>query len=358
VAAADTGCPHPNPLPEGEGARIGIAGAGLLGRLLAWQLAGAGHDVTVFDPASDAQARGAAGWSAAGMLSPIAELECADAQTAARGLRSLDLWAGITAALPQPVDFRREGSLLLAHRSDLGTAQRVLDVLKAKAPPGHQPQTLVPAQLRELEPAVHGPSEAWLLACEGHIHAVQAMHALAAAATQRGARWRWGRAVQRVAAGALDDERFDWVFDVRGLGARPDMPVRGVRGEIIWVQASGLRLHRPLRLLHPRWRVYLVPRRGDLVVIGATEIESEDRSPISVQSLLGLLSAAHSVLPELAEGRVVHSETNLRPALPDNLPRIETQPGLSRINGLFRHGWLLAPALVEEALQAMELACV
>jgi len=32
-------------------ASIGIAGAGLLGRLLAWRLAGAGHRVAVFDPA-------------------------------------------------------------------------------------------------------------------------------------------------------------------------------------------------------------------------------------------------------------------------------------------------------------------
>ncbi|HZE92165.1 MAG TPA: FAD-dependent oxidoreductase, partial [Rhizobacter sp.] len=74
---------------------IGVAGAGLLGRLLAWQLAGHGYRVTVFDPAIDAQARGAAGWTAAGMLSPMAELECADEHVAALGLRSLELWAGI-----------------------------------------------------------------------------------------------------------------------------------------------------------------------------------------------------------------------------------------------------------------------
>jgi glycine oxidase len=118
-----------------------------------------------------------------------------------------------------------------------------------------------------------------------------------------------------------------------------------------------VRLHRPLRLLHPRWRVYLVPRQGDLVVVGASEIESEDRSPMSVRSALNLLSSAYSVIPELAEARIVHSDTNLRPALPDNQPYLHTQPGLTRINGLFRHGWLLAPALVEQALQAIDLWC-
>ena len=290
------------------------------------------------------------------MLSPIAELECGDAQIAARGLRSLELWADIAASLPEPLGFRRGGSLLLAHPADRGCAQRTLDVLTAKAPPGHAPRALSPAQLCEIEPALQCPLHAWLIECEGHLHTVQAMRSLAAGAARRGVQWRWRHAVRHVGAGKLDDERFDWVFDVRGVGARPDLPVRGVRGEIVWVHASGLRLHRPLRLLHPRWRVYLVPRPDDVVVIGATEIESDDRSPISVRSLLGLLSAAHSVLPELAEGRVVHTETNLRPALPDNLPYVETRPGLTRINGLFRHGWLLAPALVEEALQAMELA--
>jgi glycine oxidase len=70
-----------------------------------------------------------------------------------------------------------------------------------------------------------------------------------------------------------------------------------------------------------------------------------------VRTLLELLSSAHSVLPELAEARLAHTETNLRPALPDNLPCIAAEAGLVRINGLFRHGWLIAPALVEDAIK-------
>ena len=199
---------------------------------------------------------------------------------------------------------------------------------------------------------MQGPAHAWLLPHEGRIHTVQAMQALATGA--RGVRWHWGRGVQRAEPFLLatdDGEHcFDLVFDVRGTGARPQLPVRGVRGEIFWLQAPGVTLRRPIRLLHPRYRVYLVPRAPDLVVVGASEIESEDRSPVSVRTTVELLAAAHSVIPELAEARIVHSETNLRPALPDNLPRVETRDGLARINGLFRHGWLIAPALVEQAL--------
>ena len=333
-------------------ASVGIAGAGLLGRLLAWQLATAGHRVTVFDPASGPLDRGtAAGWTAAGMLSPWAELESADLHVAELGLRSLELWAHAVRQLAQPVSLQRHGSLLLAHRSDFGAAQRLVSVLQGKMPAGHAPRALTLDQLRALEPAVHGPTHAWLLEGEGQIHTVQAMAALSDGASRAGAQWRWGHTVHELAPGRIDAERFDAVFDVRGVGARPDLAVRGVRGEIVWLHAPGLELRRPLRLLHPRWRVYLVPRPGDIVVVGATEIESEDRSPISVRSLLGLLSAAHSVLPELAEARVVHTETNLRPALPDNLPQVDYRPGLTRINGLFRHGWLIAPALVEDALR-------
>jgi glycine oxidase len=182
------------------------------------------------------------------------------------------------------------------------------------------------------------------------------MQALLAGA--EGTRWHWNTPVEAVDAAVLrtagGDQRFDHVFDVRGCGARPQLPVRGVRGEIFWLQAPGLQLTRPLRLLHPRHRVYLVPRAPDIVVVGASEIESEDRSPVSVRSTVELLAAAHSVLPDLAEARIVHSESNLRPALPDNLPRVEHGPGLTRINGLFRHGWLIAPALVEQALEELK----
>ncbi len=358
--------------------KIGIAGAGLLGRLLAFELTRAGHQVDVYDPAPDAVGRGAAGWTAAGMLSPVAELEGADAAVFAMGLRSLVRWPllieEVRHALGQAshesaVEFHQRGSLLVAHRGDEGAARRVVDLLKHKAPPEFAPQALAMPELHELEPAIHGCAHAWMLPGEGQIHTVQAMTALYLAATQIGAQWHWGESVQRVSAGVLHTTKgecgFDWVFDVRGTGARPSAAlqnedngftpqVRGVRGEIFWLDAPGLVLHRPVRLLHPRHRVYIVPRQGGQIVVGASEIESEDRSPVSLRTTLELLSAAHSILPELAEARVIHSESNLRPALPDNLPRLATSPGITRINGLFRHGWLIAPALVEQAMVEMK----
>jgi len=337
--------------------KIGIAGAGLVGRLLALDLARGGHSVQVFDPAAHAEARGAAGWTAAGMLCPVAELQCADEQVFRQGLRSLELWPQIAARLDVEIEIRREGSLLFAHRGDEGAAARMIDFLARKAPPGFEPRPIGIDRARELEPAVQGPAHAWLLPGEGSLHTVQAMHALAASATRAGATWHWGEPVERVESGTLrvagELHRFDWVFDARGTGASPDLPVRGVRGEVYTLHAPGVALRRPLRLLHPRHAVYLVPRAGEQVVVGASSIESEDRSPVSLRTTVELLAAAHSVVPELGEARIVLAEANLRPAMPDNLPRIETQPGLTRVNGLYRHGWLIAPALVEQALETL-----
>jgi glycine oxidase len=374
-------------------ARIGIAGAGLLGRLLAWQLADS-HDVTVYDPADGPQARsdgqGPAAFTAAGMLSPLAELDNSGPSIATLGWRSMRLWREITDALARaeaprasalpaacgsctgcaaPVGaaqapampLRTLGSVLVAHGTDLGAAQRVLARL-AQAPDlagvVQAPQRLDRDTLTALEPAIDPRLHAWLLPGEGQILPLQVLPALCAAA--RGVRWRWGHTVASVGAGCIvlgdgRTEHFDLAIDVRGTGARPDLPVRGVRGEVVWLQAPGVPLHRPVRLLHPRHRVYIVPRPCDHIVIGASEIESEDRSPVSLRSAVELMAAAQSVLPELAEARIVHLETNLRPALPDNEPRIEHMDGLLRINGLYRHGWLLAPALVQDGLVAAGL---
>jgi glycine oxidase len=342
---------------------IGIAGAGLLGRLLAWHLSHAGHRVSVFDPAASEQptfdGRQAAAFTAAGMLSPLAELDNSSPEVAALGWRSIDLWRAIVARMTPSPALRTQGSLLLAHRSDLGAAQRVLARLATALPGTPGARQLTSVELAQLEPALQGAAHAWLLPGEGQIDPVGAMLALHGQAP--GVRWHWGRPVVNVEAGSLalndgSELAFDLVFDVRGTGARPELPVRGVRGETAWLHAPGHGLTRPVRLLHPRHRVYLVPRPGDVVLVGASEIESEDRSPVSLRSAVELMSAAHSVLPALAEARIVRLDVNLRPALPDNEPKIEATPGRVRINGLFRHGWLIAPALVADALRQCGLA--
>ncbi|MEY2843463.1 MAG: hypothetical protein RI920_1500 [Pseudomonadota bacterium] len=374
-------------MAQGE---IGIAGAGLLGRLLAWHLSLQGFRVQVFDPAPQAapmwDGHGAAGFTAAGMLSPLAELDNAEADVAARGWLGLTAWTAIAQALGTPAMVQRQGSLLVAHGSDLGSAHRVLARLqKAALDPvfqnaariqSHPRPDLIPtahggaedvvtarplagAALQQLEPDLHGsqgPLHAWWLPGEGHIDTTAVLMALHDGA--RDVQWHWSSPVDEAEAGHIrtrDGQRhaFDTVIDVRGTGARPALDVRGVRGEVVWLHAPEVALQRPVRLLHPRHRVYIVPRGDGRVLIGASEIESEDRSPVSLRSAVELMAAAHSIIPALAEARILKLDVNLRPATPDHRPVCQAQPGLLRLNGLYRHGWLLGPALAQEGLAAM-----
>ena len=139
---------------------------------------------------------------------------------------------------------------------------------------------------------------------------------------------------------------FDVVLDCRGVEAQPDLPtLRAVRGELLVLETHEARFNRPIRLLHPRYPLYLVPRPDGKLIVGATSIESSDLSPLSVRSTLELLSAAYSVCSSLSEARVIETRVGLRPAFPDHLPRIQYRAGLIRINGLYRHGYLISPVI-------------
>lgn len=327
--------------------KIGVAGAGVAGCVTALEALARGWDVTIFDDPGALRCSA----TAAGMLAPLAELEEADDTIFRLGMRSLELWPLLLARLPSPVFFQRDGSLLLAHPSDLSLLRRVIMLIERKI--GRRLALLSAPEVQALEPDLpqfHGIhlQEEGQIDTQGFLESAGSF--LASRCTVRKVR------VARTRAGevAMDDgtvERFDWVFDCRGIGGRREMPeLRGVRGEIIRVHAPGVSIRRPIRLIHPRYQVYVVPRPDHIYLVGASSIEVEDLSPLSVRTALELLSALYAVQPEFAEGRIVKSDVNLRPAFPDNRPRTEQDDGITRINGLFRHGYLLAPAVVEEAV--------
>jgi glycine oxidase len=158
-----------------------------------------------------------------------------------------------------------------------------------------------------------------------------------------------------IIAGDDFNDSFDWVIDTRGLGAKQNLPtLRGVRGEVMIVETPELSFNRPIRLMHPRYKLYAVPRENNQIIIGATEIESEDMSPISLQSTLELSSAFYALNPAFAEARVIETSVNCRPALHNNLPDVSCKNRLISANGLHRHGYLLSPVIVNRVLQALD----
>ena len=117
------------------------------------------------------------------------------------------------------------------------------------------------------------------------------------------------------------------------------------------LHAPEVSICRPVRLIHPRYPLYIAPKEHGIFVVGATEIETDDVSAASVRSTLELLSAAYSVHSGFAEARILEINTQARPALPDNLPAIQALgPRAWQINGLYRHGFLIAPAMLDAAL--------
>jgi glycine oxidase len=140
------------------------------------------------------------------------------------------------------------------------------------------------------------------------------------------------------------------VVDCRGLAARNELPtLRGVRGERLLIETREVVLSRPVRMLHPRHPIYVVPWGDGRFLIGATVIESGDHGPITVRSALELLGTAYALHPGFGEAVILETGAGVRPAFPDNVPRAIVRERGRRIlvNGAYRHGFLLAPVLAQ-----------
>lgn len=162
------------------------------------------------------------------------------------------------------------------------------------------------------------------------------MRALADGLRQRGVTIRYDT---QLAPGLAD-------IDCRGIAARDTLPgLRSVRGEMLLLRCVDVALSRPVRLLHPRFPVYIIPREDGHFMVGATMVESDDPGPITLRSASELMSAAFALHPGFAESAIVELGSGLRPAWPDNVPRISEAGGRLHLNGLYRHGFLTAPAL-------------
>ena len=336
-----------------------ILGAGLMGRLLAVSLARAGCAVDLFD-AGGPEADGAAARVAAAMLAPLAESAVAPPSVVRMGHYALGRWPELLAPLAAPVFFQRQGTLVLWHRQDAPEATRLSRVLAQtgeRVPELPAMQALDAAGIAALEPAIgqrfaHG----LLLPDEGQLDNRELLASLLAtlqALPGVKLHWHAPRTLDDFRPGAAGQP--ERLIDCRGLGAKPQWnALRGVRGEVIRVHAPEVTLQRPTRLVHPRYPLYIAPKPGHVFVIGATEIESEDMSPASVRSTLELLSAAYSVHSGFAEARILEIATQCRPTLPDNLPALrQPRDGVLQINGLYRHGFMIAPALLDVAMQML-----
>ena len=319
--------------PRGD-SPISVIGAGIAGAWQALLFARAGRAVTLHERSDEGLAQSTSYW-AGGMLAPHCEAEASEPVIVRLGLRSLKLWREHFPQTPF------NGSLVVAHARDRADFERF-----ARLTNGYR--RLDAQGIRDIEPSLEGRfREGLFYTDEGHVEPRRILPEL--------------HARIRLAGGAIEfnsdvepTEIDGTVIDCRGLAARESQrELRGVKGELILIETDEVELSRPVRLIHPRWPLYVIPRGQNRFMLGATSIESENGG-VSVRSALELLGAAYAVHPAFAEARILEFGAGLRPAFPDNLPRIAVKNDKIAVNGLYRHGFLLAPALAELTLGYIE----
>jgi glycine oxidase len=328
-----------------------VVGAGIMGSLMALGLKSEGWEVTLFD--SEAWSTNCS-HAAAGLLAPMSELDKSDAIIFNLGITSVEsLWPKIIHELSDLIYFRQQGCLVVHHPQDKTEWQcfssRIINKLSKSCY-----ELLDHSGLMSLEPELTSFNTAYYFHKEAQLDNQAVLSALKNYLIDLGVLWHHAQ-VSSIEPGLVKVEKhvysFDMVFDCRGLGAKNTFSsLRGLRGELIWLHAPEVRLQRPVRLLHPRYNIYIVPRPNFTYLIGASELESEDFSAISVRTTLELLTAAYSVHRGFSEARLIKTVTQCRPTLTHHLPRIKYTKQLIAVNGLYRHGYLIAPALVKEIL--------
>lgn len=344
--------------------KVAIVGAGVIGRLTALQLISAEVDVTLFEKHPLRMPNNAAHVSA-GMLCPLGEIIHAPQKIIDMGMWGLSQWPRLLQQLKsldpehQSIFYQSKGSLVVAFDSDRQCFEQLRSDFTHKASTySDKIHWLSQDELQELEPCLTNFKHASLIELEAQLCNRSFLSASARALAAHS---------EIIDEQELSLEQinslsrsYDWVLDARGAMAigkehhrQHGNPLRGVRGEVIRIQCPEVSLSRPIRVLHPRHPIYIVPKPNGEFVIGATEIESNSEHNITVRSTLELLNTLYSVNPAFSEARILEANIGIRAAYLDNEPRVSIENNVIVANGLYRHGWLVGPAVVEQVLTSI-----
>ena len=310
--------------------RVTVVGAGVIGLAAALELSERGAEVEIVERATRL-GESACSWCAGGMLAPWCEGESAPTEVVELGGLALDWWARRISGVA------RNGTLVVAAPRDAGEIERFA------ARTTHY-ERVDEARIGALEPDLAGRFRKGLFfSGEGHLDPRVALAALRDRLAEQGVAIRFG----------VDATLFrpvGLVLDCRGFAARDELgELRGVRGEMLILRTKEISLSRPIRFLHPRIPLYVVPRANGLFMVGATMIESAAQGSVTARSAIELLSAAYALHPAFGEAEIVEMRADVRPAFPDNVPRIVRRGATTYLNGFYRHGFLLSPAFAQRA---------
>jgi glycine oxidase len=337
-----------------------VVGGGVVGLSLAYELARRGREVLVLDRDDVA---GVATRAAAGMLAPTSEADLSERPLVDLELDSLrrypEFVAGLERLTGESCGYRTDGTLWVAlNRDQDGDLERLSVMQRAKGLPARR---LSAAEALTREPHLSGRIVAGLLAEGDHQIDPRALAgALRSAIARLGGQVVAGCRVDRIehagnevvaVSGAVGDHALRvrcpvaaltggvWSEDVDA--PLPPLGLRPVKGQLVRLTGPEV-----IRHVVRSPDVYLVPRRGGELLVGATmEEQGLDARPMA-GAVLDLLREAWRLLPGVYDLAVSELSVGFRPALRDHLPVIgpATTRGLYVATGHFRNGVLLAPA--------------
>ncbi len=219
--------------------------------------------------------------------------------------------------------------------------------------PGLTTESLLPAPLAELEPALAAPKWPPIYLKERSVDPRALAAAALKAAKHRGVDVSSGTVVTAVlvedgrAAGVSTDKtsyHAPVVVNCAGAWAGrlpphqfPTRPVKGQMLSVVGVAAVRHVIRTP--------EVYLVPRSDGRILIGATVEEAGYDKRTDANTIQRMHQAAIQMVPALSGARVHEAWAGLRPGTPDDLPILgaTATPGYFVAAGHFRDGILLAP---------------
>jgi glycine oxidase len=215
--------------------KVLVKGAGVAGLAVAHELARRAAAVAVVD--TRRRMDETASWVAGGMLAPCCESETAGEAVLDLGRGAADWWER---TLPGSV--ARKGTLVVSPGRDSGELDRFAGRARGAGRLGKEALAALEPDLASRFP------RALFFESEAHLDPRRLLPRLERALSRMGVAFR--RPAEAVGA------RYDVVIDCTGsarIGCDPAL--RGVRGEVLLLRSSEIRLSRPVRLLHPRFPV-------------------------------------------------------------------------------------------------------
>lgn len=351
-------------------ADVVVVGGGVIGLTIAYELAGQGRRVAVFDRS---QFGSEASWAGAGMLPPG---DPTGAKTPEARLRAAShtRWADLSARLLEQTGidngFRRCGGIQVLP-SDL--TEHAAGQVRQWHGEGVIAQLFEDSELRTLEPQLNPDiTTAYHLPQMCQVRNPRHVKALLAACIQRNVELSPSDPVvdfetdgERVIAlrtgtGRHEADQFVVAGGAWSAGLLSrlgvSLPIEPVRGQIVLL-TSRPGLLRQVIELGPR---YLVPRPDGRILVGSTEEHAGFDKRSTAQGVSGLLQLATRLVPVLEDAQLERSWAGLRPRSRDGLPYLGFPPRWSNLivaAGHFRAGLQLSPAtglVVSELLAGSE----